>query len=257
MGNVPACCSSDSASDVPASHVATAVDVRESSGTAAQGISYRPVGQWNAAEVEAWIRAIGLPPEVAAAFRNADIEGDSLLSLTRKEIEEDLGVQKIGHKKRILMALDELKETHSPAHPAAASDAGLSGLLNNAAASNHVAQLGSAVEGLKTELKAQILLGSGQRSTDVVSTSTQDRSSLEETSPLTRTAQGFGLSVMESAPSRDDAVVVDGGFCTTVPVGSRVVRVNGIAVRSVDDIRTVLTEVPVGASAEIGYHLPP
>lgn len=144
-------------------------------------------------------------------------------------------------------ALDTTAETNirNTNDLAAAGDAG-----------GHLATLGGAAAGFTSKYMAHIPAG-GLRHIGGVVSSESDRQSSEETSPVTRTAQGFGLSVMESAPSRDDAVVVGGGFCTTIPVGSRVVRVNGVAVRSVDDIRTVLEGVPVGGSAEIGYHPSP
>ena len=250
MGNVPACCASDSTADAPLRPGSTAVGIAASERTAELGVSSRPVGQWNVAEVEVWVLAIGLPREVAAAFRDAEIEGDSLLSLTREEIEQDVGIRKVGHRKRLFKALDELKQARidSTSQPAATRYGGGNG--------RHLAQLGDAAEEFASRFKAQRPPGPAQLGSDVVA-SAQGRGSLEETSPLTRTARGFGLSVMESAPSRDDAVVVEGGFCATVPVGSKVVRVNGVAVRSVDDIRTLLAEVPVGGSAEIGYHTPP
>ncbi len=257
MGNVPACCASDSAADVPVSPGSAAAAAGMSGSAAGQGISSRPVAEWDVAEVEAWVLAVGLPPEAAAAFHDAGIEGDSLLSLTREEIEQDVGIRKVGHRKRIFKALKELKEGRSPAEQAAASDGAGNGRLDGAAAaSDQLAQLGDAAGKTASKLSGYMPSGLAQRGGDRFARA-RGRAAAEETSPVTRTERGFGLSVMESAPSLDDAVVVDGGFCTAVPVGSRVVRVNGTAVRSVDDIRTVLAEVPVGDSAEIGYSPPP
>ncbi len=211
--NVPACCTSDSAANVPMSSSSAGVAAGVSRSALGQGLSSQPVAQWDAAAVEAWVLSVGLPPEVAAAFGDADIDGNSLLDLTREEIREIVQDVKIRkgwvYRKTIFKALDELKEGHGPTKLAPATET----------------------------------VGNG-------------RAAPEETSPVTRTARGFGLSVMESAPSLDDAVVVEGGFCTSVPVGSRVVRVNGTAVRSVDDIRTVLAKVPVGEVAKIGYSPP-
>jgi hypothetical protein len=287
MGNVAACCASDGAANAPLSpgppRSGSAAESPAPS-TAEPGISSRPAAQWDVAEVEAWVLAIGMPPEVAGAFRDADIEGHELLALTRDELGQDVGVQKIGHKKRIMAALEDLKAQAggSGARGGAADAAGggrgggggggsgaaaaLGGLLHGAGTPAQLAQLGGAAGGFASKLQAQIPadLSKHQGGRAALSSALGSIGGAlgakglppEETSPVTRTKQGFGLSVMESAPSRDDAVVVEGGFCRAVPVGSTVVRVNGAAVRSVDDIRTALGNVPVGGTAEIGYRSP-
>ncbi|MFO1209066.1 MAG: AAA family ATPase [Amaricoccus sp.] len=56
----------------------------------------------SAADIEAWLAAIGLP-EYAAAFRANDIDADVLPLLTADDLRE-LGVASIGHRRRILAA---------------------------------------------------------------------------------------------------------------------------------------------------------
>lgn len=247
MGNVAACCTSaDTAASAPLSPgpgaaVAAVPSPMPSAApsTASPRISARPVAQWTVAEVEGWVLAIGLPAEVAGAFRDTDIEGDELLELSRKELEEDVGIQKMGHKKKIMRAVEELKAANGDggAPDAGASGgaaAAVSGLLGDGGAPPQLAALGGALGGggfasklqskIPSDLTAQLDAAKQSALGGVLGTlgggGSPSGGDQEEIFPITRTSQGFGLAVMESKPSENDAVVVPGGFCTAVPMVS-------------------------------------
>jgi class 3 adenylate cyclase len=62
--------------------------------------------------VEQWLRNLGLT-QYAQAFAENDIDFDILAGLTDADLKE-LGVGSLGHRKRLLAAIDELRSASSP-----------------------------------------------------------------------------------------------------------------------------------------------
>jgi hypothetical protein len=60
--------------------------------------------------VEQWLRNLGLT-QYAQAFAENDIDFDILAGLTDADLKE-LGVGSLGHRKRLLAAIDELRSPH-------------------------------------------------------------------------------------------------------------------------------------------------
>ncbi|KAF4522401.1 hypothetical protein B566_EDAN012984 [Ephemera danica] len=65
------------------------------------------VESWGAQEVAAWLSSVGLA-EYRESFTQHDIQGRELLSLGRRDLRE-LGVEKLGHVKRILQGIKDLQ----------------------------------------------------------------------------------------------------------------------------------------------------
>ena len=66
----------------------------------------KPMPEWEVEEVCGWLEEIGLG-EYRPQFRENEILGEHLLELTKDELAE-LGIKKIGHKKRFFTKVKEL-----------------------------------------------------------------------------------------------------------------------------------------------------
>jgi class 3 adenylate cyclase len=80
-------------------------------------------------DVEVWLRALGFE-RYQAAFRENDVDAELLLGLTDDDL-KDIGVNSLGHRRRLLEAIAGLRRERAPAsdpRPAthAAGDMGLS-----------------------------------------------------------------------------------------------------------------------------------
>lgn len=64
------------------------------------------ISNWSAVEVGIWLESLQLR-EYIEVFANNDIRGKELLNLSRRDLKE-IGMTKVGHIKRILMAVKEL-----------------------------------------------------------------------------------------------------------------------------------------------------
>ena len=68
---------------------------------------------WSVDELAYQMESAGLGPGVAEAFRKGGIDGRVALTFTaaeEDEIREELGVTKLGERKRLLLFLDDLRE---------------------------------------------------------------------------------------------------------------------------------------------------
>nr|XP_009930572.1 PREDICTED: diacylglycerol kinase delta-like [Opisthocomus hoazin] len=65
-----------------------------------------PADKWGSEEVAAWLEGLGLG-EYRDIFVRHDIQGSELILLERRDL-KDLGINKVGHMKRILQAIKEL-----------------------------------------------------------------------------------------------------------------------------------------------------
>lgn len=61
-------------------------------------------------EVGIWLESVQLG-EYTEVFTNNDIRGKELLNLSRRDLKE-IGITKVGHLKRILMAVKELSTVY-------------------------------------------------------------------------------------------------------------------------------------------------
>lgn len=68
------------------------------------------VSNWSTVEVGIWLESVQLG-EYTEVFANNDIRGKELLNLSRRDLKE-VGMTKVGHIKRILMAVKELNTVH-------------------------------------------------------------------------------------------------------------------------------------------------
>lgn len=68
------------------------------------------ISNWSTVEVGIWLESVQLG-EYTEVFANNDIRGQELLNLTRRDLKE-IGMTKVGHIKRILMAVKELNTAH-------------------------------------------------------------------------------------------------------------------------------------------------
>jgi len=68
------------------------------------------VSNWSTVEVGIWLESVQLG-EYTEVFANNDIRGKELLNLSRRDLKE-IGITKVGHLKRILMAVKELSTVH-------------------------------------------------------------------------------------------------------------------------------------------------
>lgn len=64
------------------------------------------ISSWSTVEVGIWLESVQLG-EYIEVFANNDIRGKELLNLSRRDLKE-VGMTKVGHIKRILMAVKEL-----------------------------------------------------------------------------------------------------------------------------------------------------
>jgi len=71
---------------------------------------YQDISNWSTVEVGIWLESVQLG-EYIEVFVNNDIRGKELLNLSRRDLKE-IGMTKVGHIKRILMALKELHTVH-------------------------------------------------------------------------------------------------------------------------------------------------
>ena len=81
---------------------------------------------WAPEAVARWLATIEMT-QYAANFLENDIDGGALLTLTATELKDDLEVAKLGHRKRILNNIEELRFSESaavlaPQHPPAVSN---------------------------------------------------------------------------------------------------------------------------------------
>lgn len=68
------------------------------------------ISNWSTVEVGIWLESVQLG-EYIEVFANNDIRGKELLNLSRRDLKE-IGMTKVGHIKRILMAVKELNTVH-------------------------------------------------------------------------------------------------------------------------------------------------
>lgn len=64
------------------------------------------ISNWSTVEVGIWLESVQLG-DYTEVFANNDIRGKELLNLSRRDLKE-IGMTKVGHIKRILMAVKEL-----------------------------------------------------------------------------------------------------------------------------------------------------
>jgi hypothetical protein len=57
----------------------------------------KAVSVWNANDVSKWLGDIGLP-QYKTLFLQNDVDGQALLGLTKKDLQEDLGIASYGHR---------------------------------------------------------------------------------------------------------------------------------------------------------------
>ncbi len=57
----------------------------------------KAVPVWNPTDVSKWLGEIGLPQYKNVFFQN-DVDGQALLGLTKKELQEELGITSFGHR---------------------------------------------------------------------------------------------------------------------------------------------------------------
>lgn len=72
--------------------------------------SNQDISNWSTVEVGIWLESVQLG-EYTEVFANNDIRGKELLNLSRRDLKE-IGMSKVGHIKRILMAVKELSTVH-------------------------------------------------------------------------------------------------------------------------------------------------
>jgi len=90
-------------------------------------ISLKPVQTWSVTETAAWLESIELP-ELKRAFMEQEVAGSELLELTDHDLRE-MGVDRLGHRKKILRRVAVLKgdnvDTTSDSHLAESSSSNL------------------------------------------------------------------------------------------------------------------------------------
>lgn len=65
-------------------------------------------------DIEEWLRSLGLPQYVTA-FRENNVEAEVLLRLTAEDL-KDIGINSVGHRRKLLEAIAELRESSSARH---------------------------------------------------------------------------------------------------------------------------------------------
>ncbi len=78
---------------------------RRGSGASSNKYTTKEVTSWGVADVSNWLESLQLG-EYAESFASNDVRGRELLTLTRTDLKE-LGVSKVGHVKRLLLAIKE------------------------------------------------------------------------------------------------------------------------------------------------------
>jgi len=78
---------------------------RRNSGVSVTKYTRKEVSTWEVVDVTTWLESIQLG-EYADSFFSNDVRGRELLTLTRTDLKE-LGVSKVGHVKRLLLAIKE------------------------------------------------------------------------------------------------------------------------------------------------------
>ena len=73
--------------------------------------SLPPLPDMSPSDVGSWLSSLSLP-QYAAAFTSNNIDGGALSTLSASEL-QSLGISALGHRKKILKAIDELKATHT------------------------------------------------------------------------------------------------------------------------------------------------
>ncbi|NGO54838.1 alpha/beta fold hydrolase [Allomesorhizobium camelthorni] len=63
-------------------------------------------------DIEEWLRGLGLQQYVTA-FRENNVEADVLLRLTAEDL-KDIGVSSVGHRRKLMVAITELRDRSSP-----------------------------------------------------------------------------------------------------------------------------------------------
>lgn len=66
---------------------------------------------WGADEVGRWLLAVGMPPEYGPMFRAHDVDGAALLQLDKGDLAA-VGVASVGHRARLVGAIDELRASN-------------------------------------------------------------------------------------------------------------------------------------------------
>ncbi|TIN34976.1 MAG: hypothetical protein E5Y32_29850 [Mesorhizobium sp.] len=62
-------------------------------------------------DIEEWLRSLGLQ-QYGTAFRENNVEAEVLLRLTAEDL-KDIGVSSVGHRRKLLEAIAELRESSS------------------------------------------------------------------------------------------------------------------------------------------------
>lgn len=78
---------------------------RRNSGVSPNKYTRKEVASWDVSDVTNWLESLQLG-EYAESFSSNDVRGRELLTLTRTDLKE-LGVSKVGHVKRLLLAIKE------------------------------------------------------------------------------------------------------------------------------------------------------
>lgn len=78
---------------------------RRGSGISQTKYSRKDVASWGVTDVTNWLESLQLG-EYAESFASNDVRGRELLNLTRTDLKE-LGVTKVGHVKRLLLAIKD------------------------------------------------------------------------------------------------------------------------------------------------------
>jgi class 3 adenylate cyclase/tetratricopeptide (TPR) repeat protein len=76
-------------------------------------------------DVEAWLKGLGLE-QYAEAFARNDVDGDTLSKLTAEDL-TDIGVKSVGHRRRLLDAINQLDKAEPESIPSPETKAGLEG----------------------------------------------------------------------------------------------------------------------------------
>ncbi|KAJ3148930.1 hypothetical protein HDU86_007288 [Geranomyces michiganensis] len=78
--------------------------------------------EWSAAEVAAWLVQTGFGEDLAATFKDNDIDGAILLDdLTESDLQSSLNVVSLGKRRKLLRAIQHLRGTHTTSPPPSAS----------------------------------------------------------------------------------------------------------------------------------------
>ena len=67
------------------------------------------IHKWSTSDIVQWLDSAGLG-QFSEAFVKHAIDGECLLSLSQSDLKEDMGIQALGHRHRILRAIKHLRE---------------------------------------------------------------------------------------------------------------------------------------------------